>query len=468
MESQRILLISTSKRIFYKDVNVGKAGTMYLPSLGIAVVAGALMEEGIKVNVIDLSLYDEPFKRLKDELVLYKPSAVGISFMTPDYGQVKSIVKMVRENTSAEVLCGGVHTTAYPEECVKDLNVDVAFIAEAEESVRMWGRGVDKKDIPGIVYRDENGDIKSNKRTPYIKDLDTTPIPAYHLFDLKEYVSNIILTKKNPAGWLETSRGCVFDCSYCDKGLHGRTFRSKSTERVLFEIENMLHLGFKEIHISDDGFTTNIQRATAICESILAKGLVFPWSCVNGIRVDRVNQELLNIMAKAGCYRISFGIETGNQKVLNDLGKKITLKQVKDAVRIARIAGMEVFGYFMLALPTDTEATLRDTIKFATELDLDLAKCSITVPFPGSPLFYSYEQKKLIKTRDWSLYNVYKVPRKIYDHPNLSWEVVEALYNEFYRKFYWRPRYIFRRIKWSLKNGRLIKDIKAFFSVKWF
>ncbi|MBI4680586.1 MAG: radical SAM protein, partial [Nitrospirae bacterium] len=295
-----------------------------------------------------------------------------------------------------------------------------------------------------------------------------SPFTAHHLFALSKYVSNVLLTRANPAGWIETSRGCVFDCGYCNKEVHGRTFRKKSTERVLDDIERMLKAGYREIHIADDGFTTDLKRAANICESIIKSPFRFPWSCVNGIRVDRVDQELLNIMARAGCYRISFGIESGNQQVLNDFGKKVSLDQIRKAVEMAKKAGMEVFGYFMLALPTDNESSMKDTLKFATSLDLDLAKVSVTIPFPGTPFYQYYSNKGQIKTNDWSLYNVYKIPRKIYDHSNLSWDTVEAFYKRFYRDFYFRPSYVIKRFGKALREGHLLSDLKAFFLVKWF
>ena len=268
---------------------------------------------------------------------------------------------------------------------------------------------------------------------------------------------------------METSRGCPFNCGICNKIVHGQTFRAKSVDRVILEIEYLLSLGIKEFHIADDGFTSNIKRAEEICDRIIEKKLVFTWACVNGIRVDRVNENLLRKMRLAGCYRISFGIESGNQRVLDNLGKRITLELVRSSVKMAKAAGLEVFGFFIFGFEDDSPETMMDTINFAKSLPLDLAKASIMIQFPGSPLYYRYKAKNLLyPPGDYKNFNAYIPPRLVYKHPGLDWSVIEKYQEKFYRSFYFNPAYIIRRLKSAFKNGTLLDDIMSAFKMNWF
>ena len=188
---------------------------------------------------------------------------------------------------------------------------------------------------------------------------------------------------------------------------------------------------------------------------------------MTGIRADRVDQELLTLMKRAGCYRVFFGIETGSDDVLKIINKGETCDDVRRAVRMSKKAGLEVHGFFMLALPGETEKTMRQTIDFAKELDLDMAKVAITVPLPSTPYFEQLDKAGRIKTKEWSKYNLYFPARELYDLPGLDWDTVEAYYKRFYREFYFRPRFIIKRFRESLLRGQLLNDIKSFLQVKW-
>jgi radical SAM superfamily enzyme YgiQ (UPF0313 family) len=226
-------------------------------------------------------------------------------------------------------------------------------------------------------------------------------------------------------------------------------------------------MGFREIHIIDDVFTTNMKRAKKICDLLIESNVNIGWSPVTGIRVDRVDFELLDKMRQAGCYRVYFGIESGNQEILNKIKKGITLEQVINAVEAAKKAKLEVAGFFMIGLPGDTVETMQETIKFAKSLDLDLVKASITIPFPATEMFNELNEKGLIKTHDWEKFKFYSIPSTIYDHQNLSWATIEKYYLKFYREIYLSPQFIFKRIKSSIVNKTFIDDLKIFIQMKW-
>jgi len=265
---------------------------------------------------------------------------------------------------------------------------------------------------------------------------------------------------------METSRGCVFGCTYCNKTVFGRTFRAKSAPRVLDEMEYMLEQGFAEIHIMDDGFTTDLKRAKAICDLIVERGLQFPWALHNGIRVDRVDQEFLEKARKAGCYVVTFGIETGDPEILKRIQKGTTLDQARQAIQWAKEAGLETLTYFMIGLPGETEESMKRTIDFALELDATYSKVSILLPLPGTPLFQEFQEKGYLKSKEWAFYNQHD-PSQVYEHPNLSWDKILHYYNLFYRRYYLRPSFICRRLKKNAFSLDLFYDAIDFLRTRW-
>ncbi len=317
------------------------------------------------------------------------------------------------------------------------------------------------------MYKKADGTLVKTAHKPFIEDLDTLPLPAWQLFDIEKYIVPKFTARHSPVGWMETSRGCPWGCTYCTKSVHGRTFRTKSAQRVVEEIEHMEKHGFKEFQIADDSFTTDMERAEEVCNKIIERGLTMPWVALTGIRVDRVNPDLLKKMNKAGCYRMFFGLESGNQEILKIIKKNINLQQVREAVRLAQEAGIEPWGSFMIGLPGETEQTMQDTINFARSLDLDRVKCTITIPLPATPLHQEYMAKGLIPEENWAEYNLYKPARDLYTHPNLDWDTIEAYYKKFYRKFYFRPKYIAYRFKKDLKDGMLWTHFKVLAGINW-
>jgi len=241
----------------------------------------------------------------------------------------------------------------------------------------------------------------------------------------------------------------------------------KSVLRVVDEMERMLKLGFQEVHIIDDIFTADMNRAYAICEEIIRRGLKFPWYPRGGIRVDRVNVGLLKIMKKAGCYRIPFGIESGSQRIIDIVGKKISLSQAENAVKMAKQAGLETECYFMLGLPGESEEDLRKTVEFAVKLNPDYTKFAITIPLPGTKMFDDMSAQGQIKTKDWNKYNFAVSPKELYNHDTLTWEIIENYYDISHKRFYFRPAYIARMIAKTICDGTLFAHINGFLKTRW-
>lgn len=461
-----LLIIPSFKKVIYENTKI-KAGRIDSPLLSLAVLAANITKFGHETKILDLNLYNVPSTILRKEINDFKPQYVGVTFVTPLFNEMVYIANEIKKyGPDTKIIGGGAHASSLPKETLTNSPLDIVVIGEGDFTILDIVEGKNLADIPGIAYK-YNGKIIINHPRKYIEDLDTLPFPAWQLYDLRQYKTSKLMVRKNPAGWIETSRGCPFNCCYCNKSVFGKHFRVKTPERVVDEIDYMLKLGFKEIHIADDMFTTNVDRIKKICEEIIKRKLNFPWATVTGIRVDRGDQEMYKLMARAGCYRVYYGIESGNQEILNNVGKKITLEQVKNAVRMAKKAGLETCGFFMLALPGETEKTMKDTINFACELNLDLAKVTITTPLPGTTLYNELEKEERIKTKDWSKYNLYLPANRIYEHENLNWKIIEKYFNKFYRKFYWRPEYVLKRLIKSISQRALFYDLFSFLKTKW-
>jgi len=461
---KKILLVSPSYSFIYEGSMI-KPGGIYSPPLGLAAIAGALDSAGHSVRVADLNRIDE--KSFVDEITAFGPEYVGIGFNTPlaeEAFRLSRLIKAVGKDII--VVAGGVHPSSMPGEVLKESSIDIVCIGEADFSITEIVAGKPLESIPGIAYR-KNGAHRISPGKQFIQDLDRLAYPAWKHFDIKSYKTTRLLTRNNPTGWIETSRGCPYGCIYCNKTVFGRTFRVKSTSRVVDEIQYMLKSGFREIHIADDCFTADINRAKDICREILRRGVVFDWATVTGIRADRVDRELLLLMRRAGCYRVYFGIETGSEDILRIINKGETLEDIRRAVAMSKKAGLETFGFFMLALPGETEKTMQETIDFAKELKLDMAKIAITIPLPATEYYEQLKKQGRIKETKWSKYNLYFPARELFDHPTVDWDVVEAYNRKFYRTFYFDPRFILKRLIKGIRYGHILTDISSFLQIKW-
>lgn len=465
----KVILINPNYQedIFSKS-KAGAAISRGTTPLGLACIAAPLLSGAHSVKILNLNIVDKPEEYLQNELKEFSPDFVGITSTTPLIKKVYKIAAIVKKvNREIVIVAGGPHPSALPEDVLTESEIDCVIKGEGDFILKMIAEKGLSPSIPNIFYKKDGEVIKSEIQDDFIKDLDSLPFPAYELFDIKSYYQPVISSKKAPLGYLETSRGCYSKCIFCNKNIHGYKVRMKSLTKVVDEMERMLKIGFKEIHIIDDIFTADMKRAYNICEEILRRGLKFPWYPRGGIRVDRVSLELLRIMKRAGCYRVPFGIESGSQRILDVINKKITLEQAERAVSLAKEAGLEIECYFMLGHPTETEEDIKKSLDFAIKLDPHYAKFAITIPLPGTPMFDKMIENGQIKTRDWDKYNFSVSPKELYNHDTLSWELIDKYYNVSHRKFYFRLSYILKMVYKTALDGTIFGHIKAFFKTKW-
>jgi anaerobic magnesium-protoporphyrin IX monomethyl ester cyclase len=457
--SKRALLVNAPSAFNIYGRSKVRAAVPVLPVMSLAVLAGELRRAGHEARIVDLAIsVEEPIQRITNVIREWKPDLVGVTATTPIFSEAAEIAGIARTILGDRVLLvtGGPHPQAMPEECLRVSEFDVVAMGDGEDTVVELINGEAFKNILGICYLDGE-EFKRTMPRPAAKDLDGFAMPAFDLFEIEHYKCSRVISRQNPVGPIEMTRGCPFGCTFCNRA---RTkFRIKSVERTVDELREMWRLGFREFHIVDDQFTSNPKHAKAVLEAIIRADLGMTWNLRTGLRVDMVDDEFMALAKRAGCYQMGCGFESGSQEGLDSIDKGTDLAEAIKAVAMAKRHGIEIVGFFMIGLPGETPEQMRATMKFSRDLDPTFAKCTIVVPFPGTALFEQYKREGLIKSFDWNRYNFHS-PGEIYNHPNLSWKVLRSNYNRFHRQFYFRPSYVSARIREAI-------DRDGFTQVAW-
>ena len=305
--------------------------------------------------------------------------------------------------------------------------------------------------IKGLAWRD-GAEIVINPPRPFIADLDDLPLPRHDLLPLKAYRAPLV---GGPYAFTVPSRGCPAGCRFCIKHVsYGASVRFRSPENVLAELEQLVSLGVRKIHMYTDLFTVNREHVMGICEGILERQLPIKWTCNS--RVDFVDPELLKVMRRAGCWMISWGIESGEPEMLKRMHKGITVEQVEQTLRWSREAGIMNWGYFIIGLPGETEASIRKTIAFAKRLPLDLVLFHIAAPHPGTPFFFEVVENGWFRpgTR-WEEVDMDR--STVLDYPDLKAEDLERWAQRAFREWAFRPGPMVTYLRLLLGDLGLIK-----------
>ena len=367
-------------------------GTWYgalRPPLGIGYLGQALEDQSIDYDVIDMAL-GHGFRDLARRIEEFRPDLVGVSLMTLLYRHHYDLLAKIREQfPHIHIAAGGPHVSTLREQVLREVAVlDYGFVLESERALIQLIQGDATADIPGLIWR-RDGEAAFNGEPDPILDLDTVSFPRLSKFQRRRYVTDEIDVL--------TSRGCPHRCIFCPvKTAVGRRFRARSPEHVVDEIEYWHSQGVRGIGVADDNFTLDRERAHAICDEIIRRGLNdITFRCGNGIRADRVDRELLGKMREAGFRFISFGVEAGNNKVLGIIQKGETIEQIRQAISDACDLGFEVTLFFIVGSPGETREDVEDSIRLAKEFPVFDAKFYNLIPFPATELFDWVEQRGL-------------------------------------------------------------------------
>jgi radical SAM superfamily enzyme YgiQ (UPF0313 family) len=413
------------------------------PPLGLAYIASVLRQNP-EVKIIDSNILNYTIGDVEEELRSFNPDVVGITSVTPSIYEaykVAETAKKVREDCT--VVLGGPHATFMPRQTMEECKyIDIIVRGEGEETTKELIENIEKgaslNEVKGITFREKNEIIDAEPR-PFIKNIDDIPFPSRDLLPMHLYKFNGVKYTT-----MLTSRGCPFKCSFCSSSrLFGGYWRERSPENVLEEMKIIYEeYNIRNIEFMDDTFTLNQERAEKICDEIIKQGWNISWGASS--RVDTLSKKLVEKMKKAGCWILFLGIESGSQKILDTIGKRITLEQVKKAVKILKDAGIQVLGSFIIGFLQDTTETIKETIKFAKSLNLDYAEFSILTPYPGTPIFDYAKKNNMLLTENWSKYQAIEPIVKI---EGASEKEIKALFQKAYITFYLRPRIVMEWLK---------------------
>ncbi len=408
------------------------------PYLGTAYLASSLENAGEEVEILDCQSRENPRQYLSE--ALNRHSTVGITVNVANVSSALEIADLVRStHPEKKIIMGGPLATAIPDQLL-DRYADIVVLGEGEDTIVDIVAGIDPSEINGIAYRD--GEVRINPPRGFIDDLDRIPYPAWHLVDLE---GNRCPVPRKMAIMM-TSRGCPFDCINCTKLVHGYRYRERSIPNIIGEIDYLVErFGIEEIHFWDDLFTYKPERVKELCRSIIRqnyKNLIF--ALPGGIRADINDREMFKLMRKAGFYTVIVAVESGVQKIVDSLGKRLDLKKVKPTVDTLKELGFRVGAFFMLGTPYDNYETMRKTIDFARRLKIHHAYFFITIPFPGTKLFDLVEEKGRFLQDMRLCSRVYDEGKAVYEFGQLKAADVNRIFKKAYREFYFRPSQIWR------------------------
>ncbi|MFH1210174.1 MAG: radical SAM protein [archaeon] len=422
------------------------------PPLGISYIHSYIKRKtGLDMDIYDTTFEKNPIEHLKNSFKNNKYDLIGISLMTSMLKDALNVAKIIKEiNPSTKIIFGGPHPTVMPYETLMNKYVDAVIIGEGELTfLDLINNNGNFSDIKGIWYKKNNKIIKNNPRLP-LKNLDELGFPLLEKLPMEKYIKvwfqlELSIGKKRGSNII-MSRGCPYNCSYCQptlKTLFGNYVRSRSAKSVIEELKYLKKkFDINSFFFQDDTFAFNKKNIFELCDLMIKEKLNLIWGC--NIRVDLVEEDLLKKMKEAGLKKLAVGIESASQRILDTIyNKGITIKQVERAVDIISKLGLECRGYFMIGAPTETVEEIEETIKFAKKLKINEATFSITTPLPHTNL---YENTKNMIDREISDFDYYKTP--VYKGDNiLSPKKLKWLKRKALLEFYLSPRIIKRTLK---------------------
>ena len=357
------------------------------PPLGLGYIVSYLRQHGVSANLVDCTFLTE--KEAVDRVQRSKPDVVGIYSMFSMKAPALRMAKLLRSRCEM-LVAGGPLPTLCAEDFLDDF--DVVGVGEGEATVLELAETVEGRrslsTVKGIVYKNHESNSAYATRTPVrevFQDLDGLPFPARDQFDNEAYKHHYRKRFGYTASSVITSRGCPFECDFCSRAVFGHEFRTRSAVNIVDELESVKALGYERVMFSDDCFTLDRRRLLNICGEIARRRLDVGWECLS--RVDTINPETAFAMKKAGCIRVFFGLESGNDTVLALMNKQATTAEARKAVLTAKAAGIQVGAFFIVGYPGETDNTILDTLRFASSLPLDYLSFSVPYPIPGTPLY---------------------------------------------------------------------------------
>lgn len=453
--------------------------------MGLGYLAGSLLAHGYECEIWDASV-ESDLESLDEKLARDPFDIVCLSAPTPLIVQAWEAARTAKKHGALTIL-GGPHLTLMPHESMEKPEVDLVVRGEGEYTIIEIMRALEKElsivnsqlsivnsqfaihnsqlplprlfdpeagwgRILGLSWRNKEGKIQHNLDRLLPDDIDAIPFPAFPLFKIDRYTNLNPLTDgldmNARAYTIVTSRGCPYKCTYCSKPITGDTWRGRSVANVIAEWEWLVKdLGATEIGITDDIWNLDKNRAKELCQALIkAKLNHVPWVTIHGMKVNNTDAELFKLMKQAGCKRVGFGVENGDDWMLRHVIKKgQTVDMVRQAFKWSKEARLQTMGFFIFGMPGETEESMEKTIRLALQLDPDLAHFMMAAPFPGTEMWETLKKHGDVFSdqMDWSQIAI-QDDKAHFAFEGLTKEVVERKWHEAHRRFYLRPKRIAR------------------------
>jgi len=426
------------------------------PPLGLAHIASVCKQNGHEVKILDAYALKLPLDEIEGIFSEFSPHILCVSLWTATFESELEGVRILKSiKDDLIVIVGGPHMDLYARETMERYRfIDYGVIGEGEQTMQellsALSQGRSLEHINGVIFF-KNDKMITTSRRALLSRLDDIPFPLFDGLPLKQYRTTKSRRMENSI-YILTARGCPFKCKYCIDQQFGRTVRFHSAHYVVSLIKHLtlnLHIG--EINFYDDTFTLDKQRTLEICEGIINQKLThIPWTVRT--RPDTVDNEILNALSKAGCRRIIYGVESGNQRILDQMGREMTLAQIERAFQLTRKYGFEIGANFMIGYLGETRETFKQTIAFARALDPDYVMFTITAVRPNSDLYMDMNAKGIPVKDLWPEYvrgnaatvncNFTHIESEYYGREDLDGMQANA-----YIKFYFRPKKIAQYLK---------------------
>ena len=363
-----------------------------LPPIGLMYVASSLEKAGFQVQMLDNYLMKKSTEEVKELITKINPEIVGITCGSATYPRCIETAKAIKQvKPNCKIIVGGWHASYKPDSLLANPEIDYVVMSEGEKAISELAAAITSGNenqaltIPGVACKRNSENIKNPPKL--IDNMDEIPYPARHLLPLELYDRTIEYLDAKPADVMSISRGCVFNCGFCEtRKLWGNVCRGFSPQRVIGEIQDLQkRYGTKGIYFINDNFTLRKKETMELCNLMIENKLDLEWVC--DTRVDLVNDELLALMSKAGCKTIWFGVESASPKILQRIGRNTTPEQVEKAFKLCKKYGIKTACSFMLGLPDETLADMEASLKFAKKLNPDWCQFNTFIAYPDSRLY---------------------------------------------------------------------------------
>ncbi len=438
---------------------------------GILSIAAWLLKEGHEVFIHDcLGPYASPdFQTNIHEILDYHADFIGFSATTSSFPDAARMAAALKEiNPKVVTICGGVHCSSMGGVLLRDYPA-FDFLIQGEGEITLAELVLEKSpaEIKGLVWRNQN-EIVENSPREMIPDLDILPFPAYER--LKGFPKGYNLPLFSYAGFpgtsMVTSRGCLFQCSYCDRSVFKKGFRYNSAQYIYNHLKYLNQkFGIRHVNIYDDLFTTDEKRIVELCDMLTKNPIDIQFNCA--LRVGFAPDKLLIMLKDAGCLMVSLGIESADPELLKKHKAGVTVEAVRDTVARIQAAGLRAKGLFMMGLPGETQESIRWTSDFVISLGLDDMNMAKFTPFPGAPLWRTIREEGALE-EDWEQMNCLNfvfIPKTIG-----SRAVLDQLYNEHVKRFYTNKAWLrkFNKRIWQHRHSiwHIVKNLPDFLAAK--